>query len=138
MCTIIVVIIVKIVFIHSFLFYWLFLNHSFQINTQTALLIALKLFLFYYNYTAPASLSGLFALLATSGAKTQSDVFTAVAAIASVIQQKFSPFYTIFMPLALNVLSQPLVHAQTISQKNLRGRAMECVGVIAVAVKKEM
>ena len=65
-------------------------------------------------------------------------MFTAVAAIASVIQQKFSPFYTIFMPLALNVLSQPLVHAQTISQKNLRGRAMECVGVIAVAVKKEM
>jgi hypothetical protein len=82
-------------------------------------------------------LEGLFALLGPSGAKTQSDVFTAVAAIASVIQQNFIPFYDIFMPLALSVLSQPSSSAQTISQKMLRGRAMECVGVISCAVRKE-
>ena len=59
----------------------------------------------FMTYTKPL-LEGLFALLGHSGAKTQADVFTAVAAIASVIGKQFVPYYDIFMPLALNVLTQ--------------------------------
>jgi H+/Cl- antiporter ClcA len=47
----VVVIIVKIIFIHSFLFYCLFYNHSFKTNPNTVTNFS-KLF----NYIAPASL----------------------------------------------------------------------------------
>ena len=55
--TILVVIIVRIVFIHSFLFERGLCNHSFK-QTQTVLLTALNIYSFYCNYTAPASLLG--------------------------------------------------------------------------------
>ena len=53
--SILVVIIARIVFIHSFLFYWLLCSHSFKTNPNTVTNIS-KLF----NYTAPASLFDTF------------------------------------------------------------------------------
>jgi hypothetical protein len=88
-------------------------------------------------------LEGLFALLTKSGPKTQSDILSAVAAIASVIEKNFIHFYDVFMPLALEVLtSTPSQQQSTMtngidSRKVLRGRAMECIGVIACACGKE-
>ena len=92
-------------------------------------------------------LEGLFSLLTKSGPKTQSDILTAVAAIASVIEKNFIHFYDVFMPLALEVLTAATPTQQqqqqqqstngVDSRKVLRGRAMECVGVIACAVGKE-
>ena len=49
-CTIIVVIIVRIVFIGSFLFYCLLLNHSFQTNPNSVT-NCFKLILSIYNFT---------------------------------------------------------------------------------------
>ena len=55
LCTILVVIIVKIIFIRSFLFYCLLCNHSFKSNPNTVTNLS-KLF----NYIAPASLFDTF------------------------------------------------------------------------------
>jgi hypothetical protein len=95
----------------------------------------------FMHYSKPL-LEGLFALLSSSGSKTQADVFAAVAAIASVIEQQFIPYYNIFMPLALNVLNSTDGAKQQTqdgirSHQLLRGRAMECTGVISCAVGKE-
>jgi hypothetical protein len=93
----------------------------------------------FSNYSKPL-LEGLFALLSHSGLKTQAEVFAAVSAIASVIGKQFSPYYNIFMPLALNVLTQQqqaTTSKDVSSIKMLRGRAMECTGIIACAVGKE-
>jgi hypothetical protein len=55
LCTILVVIVVKIIFIRSFLFYCLLYNHRFKTNPNTVTNLS-KLF----NYIAPASLFDTF------------------------------------------------------------------------------
>ena len=100
----------------------------------------------FLPYNKPL-LEGLFALLKGTaasggvGAKTQADVLSTISAIASVIGRDFVPYYDVFMPLALQVLTMQIATNGTMkvvdAQKSLRGRAMECVGFIASAVGKE-
>ena len=100
----------------------------------------------FLPYNKPL-LEGLFSLLKGSsgsegvGAKTQADVLSTISAIASVIGRDFAPYYDVFMPLALQVLTMQIDTRGTMkavdAQKTLRGRAMECVGFIASAVGKD-
>jgi len=60
-------------------------------------------------------------------------VITATAAVADVIEEKFTPFYDSFMPF----LKQVLVNANGKEYRMLRGKAMECITLIGVAVGKE-
>jgi len=58
---------------------------------------------------------------------------TAVAAIADVVEEKFLKYYDSFMPFLKNVLK----NANTKELRTLRGKAMECVSLIGVAVGKQ-
>lgn len=59
---------------------------------------------------------------------------TAIAAVADVIQQQFVPYYPSFMPYLKSVLTQ----ATSREFRYLRGKTMEAISLIAVAVGKEV
>jgi len=82
-------------------------------------------------------LDGLLAKLANllqTGKKIiQEQAITAIAAIADVVEGKFLKYYDIFMPFLKNIL----VHANGKDYRLLRGKAMECISLIGVAVGKD-
>lgn len=82
-------------------------------------------------------LDGLLAKLALllQGGKVivQEQAITAIAAIADCTSEKFAKYYSNFIPYLKTVL----VNANNKEYRKLRGKAMECISLIGVAVGKE-
>ena len=78
-------------------------------------------------------LAKLFALLQTGKTIVQEQSITAIAAIADCAEKYFGKYYDTFMPLLKNVLA----NAQGKDYRLLRGKAMECISLIGVAVGKD-
>lgn len=78
-------------------------------------------------------LAKLAGLLQTGKKIIQEQAITAIAAIADVVEGKFINYYDIFMPFLKNIL----VHANGKDYRLLRGKAMECISLIGVAVGKD-
>jgi len=81
----------------------------------------------------PGLLGKLMALLQRDQRRVQEQAVTAVASVADVAEDDFVPFYASFMP-GLKML---LRSAAGKEQRMLRGKAMECVSLIGLAVGKE-
>ena len=78
-------------------------------------------------------LENLFRLIQSGSVGTRENAFNAVANIAAVVDKDFGRFYDSFMPLAMQILqAQP-----SPAERTLRAKAIECIGLIAVAVGKE-
>lgn len=81
-----------------------------------------------------ALLSKLLSLLQTGKTIVQEQAITAIAAIADCAEAYFGKYYDTFMPLLKTVLmNAPL----TKEYRLLRGKAMECISLIGVAVGKD-
>jgi len=78
-------------------------------------------------------LSKLLVLLHQGNKIVQEQAVTAIAAIADCIQDQFTKYYDTFMPFLKSVLS----NATSKDYRILRGKAMECISLIGVAVGKE-
>ncbi|KAL6068524.1 Importin-5 [Balamuthia mandrillaris] len=63
----------------------------------------------------------------------QEQAITAVAAIADVVEDKFTRYYDTFIPFLKNIL----FNATGKEFRLLRGKAMECISLIGVSVGKE-
>eukprot|EP00501_MAST-03F_sp_TOSAG23-6_P001447 GSMAST32.ASY1.ANO1.1504.1 assembled CDS len=84
---------------------------------------------------APRVLSALHDLLRMSSCiAAQQYAITAVASIAQVLGEDFGHFYSTFMPLMKFVLKG----ATGKEQRLLRGKAMECVGILGSCVGAEV
>jgi len=83
------------------------------------------------NY-ADGLLAKLFSLLGTGHKMVQEQAITAVAAIADCIKDKFTPYYDTFMPFMKRILAE----ADGKNYRTLRGKAIECISIIALAVGK--
>lgn len=64
----------------------------------------------------------------------QEQAVTAVAAIAECVEAEFGPYYNTFMPMMKTILEQAVGK----EYRTLRGKAMECISLIGVAVGKEV
>jgi len=82
---------------------------------------------------ADGLLAKLFSLLGTGHKMVQEQAVTAVAAIADCIKEKFTPYYDTFMPFMKRILAE----AAGKNYRTLRGKAIECISIIAIAVGKE-
>ena len=78
-------------------------------------------------------LEKLYGLLGRNVRRVQEQAVTAVASVADVAEEDFVPFYDGFMP----ALKQLLRNAEGKEYRMLRGKAMECISLIGVAVGKE-
>ncbi|ETV76020.1 hypothetical protein, variant 1 [Aphanomyces astaci] len=78
-------------------------------------------------------LSALFRTLQTSPRQVQEQAITAVACVAKVVGDAFVLHYSVFMPVAAQLLMQ----SKGKSYALLRGKAMECVALIGQAVGKD-
>ncbi|QSL64408.1 hypothetical protein MERGE_001709 [Pneumocystis wakefieldiae] len=63
----------------------------------------------------------------------QEQAITTIATVADAAEKKFIKYYDSIMPLLINILNQ----AKQKEYKLLRGKAIECVTLIAIAVGKE-
>jgi len=81
----------------------------------------------------PELLSKLMALLQRDQRRVQEQAVTAVASVADVAESDFTPFYDEFMPRLKHFLQA----ANSKEYRMLRGKAMECISLIGVAVGKE-
>jgi len=77
----------------------------------------------------------LIVLLQGVNRHVQEQAITAIAAIADCLEEKFIPYYDAIMPGLKTILAT--VPNDTREHQNLRGRATECVSVIAGGVGKE-
>jgi len=75
----------------------------------------------------------LVALLQTGKRIVQEQAITAVAAISDVVGDKFTKYYDTFIPFLMNILK----NATGKEHRKLRGKAMECISLIGVAVGKD-
>ncbi|KAG8470763.1 hypothetical protein KFE25_009184 [Diacronema lutheri] len=80
-----------------------------------------------------ALLGKLLLLLQRNVRHVQEQAVTAVASIADVADGSFAPFYDTFVPGLIAILSS----AQGKEMHMLRGKAMECVSLIGLAVGRE-
>ena len=80
-------------------------------------------------------LAKLLVLLSGQNRHVQEQGITAVAAIADCLEEQFIPYYDHIMPGLKQILAT--VPADTRENQNLRGRAMECISVLALSVGKE-
>jgi len=80
-------------------------------------------------------LGKLLILLQGTNRHVQEQAITAVAAIADCLEEKFTPYYDHIMPGLKTLLGT--IPADTRENQNLRGRAMECISVLSLAVGKE-
>lgn len=64
----------------------------------------------------------------------QEQVITTLAMVADASETSFTKYYSTIMPLLLNVLQ----NADGVEYKKLRIKAMECAGLIAIAVGRDM
>lgn len=78
-------------------------------------------------------LSKLLLLLQRNVRHVQEQAVTAVASIADVAEGSFEPFYDTFVPGLIAILGG----AQGKEMRMLRGKAMECVSLIGLAVGRE-
>jgi hypothetical protein len=88
-------------------------------------------------------LENLFNLISTdTSVSVKTLAFTAVACVASVVEEDFSDeYYSIFMPLAKEVLNvdmgaEPKGSFAAQAHLRLRARAIECIGIIGNSVGK--
>jgi HEAT repeat protein len=81
----------------------------------------------------PGLLGKLMQLLSTNQHRVQEQAVTAVASVADVAESDFTPFYEAFIPGLKDLLRKPGGK----ELRMLRGKAMECVSLIGVAVGKE-
>jgi len=79
-------------------------------------------------------LGKLFALLNRDVRRVQEQAVTAVASVADVAEADFAPFYSSFIP----GLKAILQNAQGKEVRMLRGKAMECISLVGMAVGKEV
>ncbi len=78
-------------------------------------------------------LGKLAALLQEGPRQVQEQALTAIAAIADCVEGAFVKYYDLFMPFLKSVL----VNAQGKEYRLMRGKAMECMSLIGVAVGKD-
>eukprot|EP01114_Cavostelium_apophysatum_P016598 TRINITY_DN4762_c0_g1_i1.p1 TRINITY_DN4762_c0_g1~~TRINITY_DN4762_c0_g1_i1.p1 ORF type:complete len:1093 (-),score=369.83 TRINITY_DN4762_c0_g1_i1:62-3340(-) len=78
-------------------------------------------------------LSKLLGLMQEGKTIVQEQVVTAIAAIADCMQESFVQFYDVVVPFLKSILS----NANSNEYRMLRGKAMECISLIGVAVGKE-
>eukprot|EP01087_Luapelamoeba_hula_P021903 TRINITY_DN773_c0_g1_i1.p1 TRINITY_DN773_c0_g1~~TRINITY_DN773_c0_g1_i1.p1 ORF type:complete len:1105 (+),score=203.93 TRINITY_DN773_c0_g1_i1:1361-4675(+) len=78
-------------------------------------------------------LSKLGGLLQGGKRIVQEQAITAIAAMADVAKEGFLPYYDSFMPFLKTILA----NATSTEYRMLRGKAMECISLIAVAVGKD-
>jgi len=78
-------------------------------------------------------LGKLMQLLSTNQRRVQEQAVTAVASVADVAEQDFVPFYDAFIP----GLKELLRNSGGKEYRMLRGKAMECISLIGVAVGKD-
>ncbi|RKP10154.1 armadillo-type protein [Thamnocephalis sphaerospora] len=76
----------------------------------------------------------LMALLNTGKMYIQEQAITTIATLADSAQDRFVKFYGVIMPMLMNVLAQ----AATKEFRMLRGKALECATLIALAVGKDV
>lgn len=81
----------------------------------------------------PGLLGKLMQLLSTGQRRVQEQAVTAVASVADVAESDFAPFYDAFIPGLKDLLRL----SGGKEYRMLRGKAMECVSLIGVAVGKE-
>lgn len=80
-------------------------------------------------------LGSIMTLLSTSkDVKTQGNALTAACSVAKVIKHHFIKYYSTFMPLCKKILTEAKSH----DLQTLRGKAMECVGLVGVAVGRDV
>lgn len=79
-------------------------------------------------------LSKLLALLQNGQRIVQEQAITAIASVADCAEQLFRPYYAMTMPM----LKQILALATGKQDRMLRGKAMECISLIGIAVGKEV
>jgi importin-5 len=79
-------------------------------------------------------LTKMMGLLQSQSAMCQEQAVTAIAAIADCVKDKFAPYYSTFVPPL-----KDLLHASANQKelRNLRGKVMECVTLIGVAVGRD-
>ncbi|KAK9764648.1 importin subunit beta-3 [Basidiobolus ranarum] len=75
----------------------------------------------------------LLTLLHSSKTYVQEQAITTIATVADSAEDRFAKYYSAIMPLLINVLRQ----ATQKEYRLLRGKAMECASLIALAVGKE-
>ncbi|KAK9729082.1 importin subunit beta-3 [Basidiobolus ranarum] len=75
----------------------------------------------------------LLTLLHSSKTYVQEQAITTIATVADSAEDRFVKYYSAIMPLLINVLRQ----ANQKEYRLLRGKAMECASLIALAVGKE-
>ncbi|KAF9969006.1 hypothetical protein BGZ65_012375, partial [Modicella reniformis] len=76
----------------------------------------------------------LLSLLNTGTTYVQEQAITTIATVADSAEDRFVKYYSSIMPLLVNVLRQ----ATNKEYRLLRGKAMECASLIALAVGKEV
>ncbi|KAI8056197.1 importin beta-3 subunit [Syncephalis plumigaleata] len=81
-----------------------------------------------------AILEKLMAILNTNKMYMQEQAITTIATIADSAQDRFVKFYGTIMPILMNIL----VQAATREYRTLRGKALECATLIALAVGKKV
>ena len=79
-------------------------------------------------------LGKLMQLLQRNVRRVVEQAVTAIASVADVAESDFVPFYASFMPGLKGILQQ----GQAKEYRMLRGKAMECISLIGVAVGKEV
>mmetsp|Transcript_4208 Transcript_4208/g.6242 ORF Transcript_4208/g.6242 Transcript_4208/m.6242 type:complete len:1084 (+) Transcript_4208:42-3293(+) len=81
---------------------------------------------------AATLLKSLAKLLGVDAVHAQANALSAVSAIAASIEGDFAEYYQVFMPGVIRLLAE----SKGPHKRNLRAKAIECVGVIAAAVGK--
>eukprot|EP01103_Thecamoeba_quadrilineata_P011595 TRINITY_DN279_c0_g1_i1.p1 TRINITY_DN279_c0_g1~~TRINITY_DN279_c0_g1_i1.p1 ORF type:complete len:1093 (+),score=229.45 TRINITY_DN279_c0_g1_i1:45-3323(+) len=81
----------------------------------------------------PALMEKLMALVSLPNQLITEQAVTAVAAIADCVEDQFTPYYDGFVPYLKTIIS----HANTPDLLVLRGKALECISIIGVAVGKQ-
>ena len=79
-------------------------------------------------------LTKLMGLLQRNVRRVIEQAVTAIASVADVAEEDFRPYYASFMPGLKALISQP---GNDKALRMMRGKAMECVSLIGVAVGKE-
>jgi hypothetical protein len=78
-------------------------------------------------------LSKLQTLMSSTRKIVLDNAIVAVAAVASVVESKFAPYYDMFMPF----LKQVVATATTDEMRMLRAKAIECISLVGLAVGKD-
>jgi hypothetical protein len=96
----------------------------------------------FFNLSCEASLlrpvgddlmEKLFALVQQGPTQVKEESLSAIANAATVLEEEFGKYYEHFMPLAKQVVEG----AGTVELARLRGKAMECISLMGIAVGKE-